>query len=497
MASNSSEIKREVFDGTLKPHYYAPRLTVGRGEAGVALCTLWTLETVLARVLSESDFGLRGPLFSLRGAEYVVRNCLANPVIRAIVVAGSDANGSPEGLLKLVKNGLGPNNEIIGLENEHGKHLVFFDPNLPVSAIDVFRENVQIIDLRGERDWRRVVAKMREIKAGKPYSAERVYYPESLPAANLLPSERYGMRVERESIADAWLDAIFHIRRFGVVKPSDKGRDLQELSSLHVVLNERMDGILDRIPRWLPVTRNGIENYLPVMLSGKPREGVDVAYTYGMQFQNYNGLDQLAEIVTLMRTEWYTKRAVAITWELPDHLTNQIDSAPCVVDLMFLIQDDKLLMTAHFRSHDMFRAWLENVYGLRFLQSEMAQKIGVGLGKLEVISNSAHLWQDIVPDADRVVAEQYPALASLWKEDPRGNFLIAVEGGQIVMTHVDTFGNPTGKVFRGTNGQELYKDAILREGLVSLPDHAAYIAWELGMAAIALTTGSLYRQDRA
>ena len=472
MASNSSEIKREVFDGTLKPHYYAPRLTVGRGEAGVALCTLWTLETVLARVLSESDFGLRGPLFSLRGAEYVVRNCLANPVIRAIVVAGSDANGSPEGLLKLVKNGLGPN-------------------------IDVFRENVQIIDLRGERDWRRVVAKMREIKAGKPYSAERVYYPESLPAANLLPSERYGMRVERESIADAWLDAIFHIRRFGVVKPSDKGRDLQELSSLHVVLNERMDGILDRIPRWLPVTRNGIENYLPVMLSGKPREGVDVAYTYGMQFQNYNGLDQLAEIVTLMRTEWYTKRAVAITWELPDHLTNQIDSAPCVVDLMFSIQDDKLLMTAHFRSHDMFRAWLENVYGLRFLQSEMAQKIGVGLGKLEVISNSAHLWQDIVPDADRVVAEQYPVLVSSWREDPRGNFLIAVEGGQIVMTHVDTFGNPTGKVFRGTNGQELYKDAILREGLVSLPDHAAYIAWELGMAAIALTTGSLYRQDRA
>ena len=43
MASNSSEIKREVFDGTLKPHYYAPRLTVGRGETYWGCPKVWDL----------------------------------------------------------------------------------------------------------------------------------------------------------------------------------------------------------------------------------------------------------------------------------------------------------------------------------------------------------------------------------------------------------------------------------------------------------------------
>lgn len=490
-------MESKSFNGKIEPMYYAPRLTVGRGNIGIGLCTLWTPEKVLARNLTPDDFGLRGPLFSLRGAEYIVRNCLANPAIRAIVIAGSDANNSAEGLIQLVNNGLGPKNEIIGLENEHGKPLVFIDPNLPSDAIDIFRENVRVIDLRGERDWQKVVMKIRETEVGGPYSSDRFYYPESLPASDVLPSERYGMRVERQNIADAWVDVLFHLRKFGVVKPSDKGRDNQELPSIHVIVNEDMDGILERVPEWLPITRKNIEDYLPIMLSSEPREGVDEAYTYGIQLKSYNGLNQITELEKLIKETWYTKRATAVTWSLPDHLVDQISSAPCLVDLMFLVQNDELFMVSHFRSHDMYRAWLQNVYGLRFLQSEMANNVGIKLGKMEVISNSAHLWQDVVPDADRIISDRYPSLARRWREDPRGNFLITVENGQIVLTHVDISGNQTGKLFKGINGQDLYKRIILDEGLVSLPEHAAYISWELGMAATALATGASYEQDKA
>ena len=492
-----TEMRVEPFGGRVTPFYYAPKLVVGNGRKDVAICTLWTKEDVLNRVLSNQDFGLRGPLFSQRGAEYIIRNVLANPVIRSILIVGADANNSPAGLLALKENGVGDRNEIKGLVDETGKPRVYIDPGLPVEAVDRFREEVTVEDMRDERNWDKVSKRVAEMPQRPAFDTMRRFYPESLPATSTLQSEGMGIRIGRNRIADAWVDMLFHIRKFGVVKPSDKGRDLQELPSLHVVVNETVDGLLDRIPNWLPVSRRDIEEYLPVMLESKPRSGVDTAYTYGAQLRNYDGLNQLEQIGELMKGEWYTKRAVAMTWHLPDHLTDQVMSAPCLVDLMFLVQDDRLMMTAHFRSHDMYRAWLQNVYGLRFLQAEMAKKVGVGLGQMEVISNSAHLWQDIISDADRIVAERYPQLAAAWREDPRGNFLVSVEGEQIVMKHVDTFGNPTGMVFRGTSGQQLYKDVILNEGLISLPDHAAYLAWEIGMAAQALATGSAYQQDRA
>lgn len=492
-----AEVRTEQFNGEIKPVYYGPNLVVGKGRSDVAICTLWTKEDVLTSVLNKNDFGLRGPLYSLRGAEYIVRNVLVNPVIRWIVLAGGDANDSPAGLLALMKNGLGAKNEILGLVDDVGKPRVYFDPGLPSDAVDRFRESVKVVDMREERDWNKVLDEASRLPMSLPFDDTRYFYLESLPAADVLPSERVGIRIERRKITDAWVDLLFHIRRFGIVKPSDKGRDLQELASLHVVVDEDANGLLDRVPKWSPVSRREIENYLPVMLSGDPIPGVDVAYTYGAQLRGNEGLDQLDNIAELMKGEWYTKRAVAVTWHLPEHLTDQVMSAPCLVDLMFLVQDDRLLMTAHFRSHDMYRAWLQNVYGLRFLQAGMAGKIGVGLGKLEVISNSAHLWQDVIPDADRIIGERYGKLAAGWNEDPRGNFWISVEGGEIIIRHVDSSGSQTGRIFRGTNGQKLYKEVILGAGLVSRPDHAAYLAWELGMATLALATGALYEQDSA
>ncbi len=489
-------MKTEEFDGSISPEYYAPRLKVG-GRLDIGLCTLWTKDEVLDRSVPPEVYGIRGPLFSLRGAEYIVRNVLLNPSLRTIVIAGGDANSSPDGLIALVNNGLGPKGEILGLNDERGKPTVYFDPQLPKEAVDLFRENIRIVDLRGEKKWSAVVKVINDISSLDSFDSVRRRYPESMPTANTLMSEGMGIRIERKSIADAWLDMLFHIRKFGTTKPTDKGRNIQELASLHIIVDEDPINILERIPGWLPLSRQDIESYLPVMLQAVPPSGVEMAYTYGAQLRNYEGLDQLAEIARLLTSEWFTKRAVATTWHLPNHLVDQVASAPCLTDLMFLVQNDKLLMYADFRSHDMYRAWLQNVYGLRLLQQEMALKTGIAIGKMEIRSNSAHLWQDIIPDADRLIDQRYSKLAHVWREDPRGNFLITIEQGHIKLVHVDISGNPTGKVFTSKDGQMLYKRAILDEALISFPDHAAYLAWEIGMAARAIAMGESYQQDKA
>jgi hypothetical protein len=82
-----------------------------------------------------------------------------------------------------------------------------------------------------------------------------------------------------------------------------------------------------------------------------------------------------------------------------------------------------------------------------------------------------------------------------FQPDPRGNFLIAVGGGQIVAAHATTLGGPTGARFVGRTAAEVYH-AILAAGLVSQLDHAAYLGAELARAEVAVRLGIPSRQDR-
>lgn len=494
---SNTEKTTKPFDGSLELMYYKSNLVPGSGLPNVAVCTQWTVSSTVASNLPENLYALRGPLYSPRGVEFIARHVLINPVIRDIVLCGADANGSGEALVALVNSGVGDSNEILNLTDEKGKPRAVLDAALPKEAIDLFREHVSVIDLRDEKDWRKIAQRISEIPERSPFSAQRVYYPETMPTNTILPAESMGISIQRDEIYKAWLEAIRMIRQHGIKKPTDKGRDIQELASLHVVVNDDPKTMLDNLPDWLPVSRKDIENYLPVMLDKKPKVGIDVAYTYGSQMQNYDGIDQIEFIEKLIASEWYTKRAVATTWHLPNHLTDQVASAPCLVDLMFLVQDDKLLMSAHFRSHDMYRAWLSNVYGLRALQFRMAQNIGIAIGHMEVISNSAHLWQDVAVDADKLIEKQYRKLTSQWKEDPRGNFVISVENGEVVVKHTDVNGNFTGKVWKGTSAKELQNSIISVDQLVSMPGHAAYLVTELLAAAQAARSGLPYTQDKA
>ncbi|HLH27253.1 MAG TPA: DUF4346 domain-containing protein [Chloroflexota bacterium] len=79
--------------------------------------------------------------------------------------------------------------------------------------------------------------------------------------------------------------------------------------------------------------------------------------------------------------------------------------------------------------------------------------------------------------------------------DPRGNFLIAVGGGEIVAAHATTKGGPSGQRFAGRTAAAVM-GAILAAELVSRLDHAAYLGAELARAELALRLGLPYRQDR-
>jgi tetrahydromethanopterin S-methyltransferase subunit A len=73
--------------------------------------------------------------------------------------------------------------------------------------------------------------------------------------------------------------------------------------------------------------------------------------------------------------------------------------------------------------------------------------------------------------------------------DPKGYFLIEpnLQTKEMVVTHYETSGKATQKI-RGRTAEELYH-TIMRMGLVSRLEHAAYMGRELARAEVAIRTG--------
>jgi len=97
-----------------------------------------------------------------------------------------------------------------------------------------------------------------------------------------------------------------------------------------------------------------------------------------------------------------------------------------------------------------------------------------------------------VPEAEKVV---YAELDPLFTPDEAGWFKIHVDrrANQLVAVHTKGEGGSK-TVVRGSTPEEVYQ-TIVRLGLVSKLEHAAYLGRELAKAHIALVTGRSYIQD--
>jgi tetrahydromethanopterin S-methyltransferase subunit A len=87
------------------------------------------------------------------GIEKIVANVISNPHIRYLVICGEDIRGHRSGssLIALIKNGIDKNNRIIDAPGA-----IPYIENLNVEAIERFQKQVDVIDLIGVSDKKRI-----------------------------------------------------------------------------------------------------------------------------------------------------------------------------------------------------------------------------------------------------------------------------------------------------------------------------------------------------
>jgi thymidylate synthase len=197
--------------------------------------------------------------------------------------------------------------------------------------------------------------------------------------------------------SDAWHYALGQIEHYGNNIITEDGQLIRELLNLSLTIKYPLEGY--------PVKGSGWDiaalDLYAEQLMNPENTGFD--YTYGNRLRAHECIfddpedclsviewDQIEIIIGKLKRQPTSRRCVAITW-YPD-IDIVAEHSPCLIMLDFLIRQDKLYTTAIFRSHDIGRAYIANIYGLGKLQKYIADQLGIESGDLTTISISAHYY---------------------------------------------------------------------------------------------------------
>lgn len=490
------------------PILYKDILHINNLDSSVGVVTMWTEREAVAKILGDLDYCVIGNLYSGAGITPMIRNIFAKPSIRTIILWGADLSGSGQALIDFFAKGVGEENKIETTGD------IFIEKEIDQASLELFRKSVCFINLKGKtvEELKKTVRKFEKEKI--TFFSKVKEFPIRKPKPFTYPSEQTGFRVSNNTVASTWLKVLNIIMRYGRNKKTryTQTNELKEILNLMAVVTEDNPSNF-YFPHFLPFTKKELESYYPQVLTC--RKFPNIAYTYGQRLRDHEGIDQIQEIINLIKRRPFAKKMVAFTASVKEDWGNvNRGDTPCLTQVLASIQDDTLFFTVHFRSQDMVHGWPRNMFSLRKLQKYILDesKADLKLGPITIVTHSAHIYSDDYELVEKILKENYEKELGFspnahFEFDPRGNYVIELERkkkngkyvlgeGKIVVKLFAPNGGLMLKQWEGQTAYEIYTKITDWEYL-SLPSHAIYIGSELQRAEEALFRGEFYSQDPA
>jgi len=197
---------------------------------------------------------------------------------------------------------------------------------------------------------------------------------------------------------EAWQYAKILIENYGNQVKTEDGKLTGEICNLHLCILEPLSGWPISGAGW---GMSGLDEYADQLMNP---ENIGFDYTYGNRLRAHECVfddpddclsimewDQIGIIMGKLKRQPTSRRCVAITWYPERDIL--ADHAPCLQLLDFLIRGGKLNLTAFFRSWDVGRAAVPNMYGLARLQEHVAKEVNVPMGNMTIMAASAHIYE--------------------------------------------------------------------------------------------------------
>jgi len=397
-------------------------------------------------------FAIMGTLYSREGVSIILRNLALNPQINKLIVyAGNPLSKTDFGragrelLEALWKNGVDES----GIVKGNG---ISIHKEIDTKVIEKIIEHVELIDLSHLKidDLYLELQKISKEEVRKEYMSS-VSFPE--PVRNNIasfPSEKVGFSFHGDKIYSVWLSVVESIIRYGDIKKTSGRSDVKELQVVTWTFGEEdlenkfIPDLDNSMLEIIGLKEDSINTYQDIFINPENKKGS--GYTYGQRLRDYNGEnDQIKNIISLIKEDKYSRRAIAST--IIPNIDGTSTNPPCLVFVQVIVDiDSKVNLFATFRSHDIFKAAIPNAFGLLKLQDFITSELGMRKGRITIVSNSAHLYEEDFENAKKLLeCQRWGNIKMKFDEncdlDPRGMIKINVIEDNIKAILVDFDGN--------------------------------------------------------
>jgi thymidylate synthase len=136
-----------------------------------------------------------------------------------------------------------------------------------------------------------------------------------------------------------------------------------------------------------------IEYYAPKYPEYVKVENGRVVAAYGPRLFNFRGVDQVRQVIDLLKARPSSRQAVLQLFDCLD-LATETGEVPCTCTVQFLLRSEKLEAIATMRSNDAVRGLPHDVFAFTFLQEIISRSLGVDVGRYHHWVGSLHIYDD-------------------------------------------------------------------------------------------------------
>lgn len=157
--------------------------------------------------------------------------------------------------------------------------------------------------------------------------------------------------------------------------------------------SNRVDAIAQFAKKWAEISDDGETNNS----------------AYGYRIFHKFGFDQWEFVKELIKRDPNTRQAVI---HIKDASNAPTKDTPCTVYLQFFLRDNKLNLSVHMRSNDIWMGVPYDMFSFCFLQVKMAMELGVEVGTYTHYAGSLHMYKRDYDVALKNMVASVPAITS-------------------------------------------------------------------------------------
>lgn len=179
-------------------------------------------------------------------------------------------------------------------------------------------------------------------------------------------------------------------------------------------LNEK--GLSEKLPKYSDAWKAELQSFKEQIIADESfaKEWGELGPVYGRQWRNFEGIDQMAQLIEDIKRNPNSRRHIISAWNPKDiPVMAKSGLPPCHTLFQFYVADNKLSCQLYQRSADVFLGVPFNIASYALLTMMVAQVCDLELGDFVHTFGDAHLYENHLDQTKEQLSRDFRALPQM------------------------------------------------------------------------------------